>query len=703
MAAAQRRCWPRRAAGTLVLGGANAYSAGTALDQGVLNFANGTLPHGASSIHFYGGTLQWATGNTQDISAGIAPIANGQTAILDTNGNNVSFATGLSGGGGLTKTGMGMLVLAGSSGYSGGTTILAGVLQAGAGNALSVNSPVTISGGTLDASGFANTVNSLTIASGGLNLGLGNTLTCSGAAVLAGNLNVAGTGGAGNYQLLTYTSESGSFASTTLDASYGLLYKTTELDAEHKAQLGALTVTVANATVITGGTTALAVNVTNSAPSASDALDFTALVGGSGYGGSTTGSLAAASSGDFTITNAFNSTSLSAGSYTGTVTVTGTNSALGGLALDSGGTQTVTVNVLDHAAGSVTVTSGNGFLAHAGTSGLSATIAVGNAAGTRSDLEVDSAPSISQGALSGGPATPYYVSAGSAQTYTATFDAGNTPGAFSNTVTLVSAGDNQSLPGANPPGLLAVSITGNVYSGKAQWNAAGGSWGTSGNWMDAVGGGPSGAPGVSGYATDTATFGATASGGSAAVTLDSAAPVLSNLVFSNSNASWVIQPGTGNSALSLTGTDAGSPAAVTVICGTHYVQVPVVLESNLIVSSSGSLEIDGNISDGGLARSLTLDGGGTLVLAGTNSYGGGTLVNAGTLVLASGSALADGTSLTIGDGGEFASDPSAGASPIASSPTSPVPEPGTVALLAAGLVGGFAAWRKRKGTGHLFP
>ncbi len=63
--------------GSLVLGGANTYSAGTALDQGVLNFAAGTLPHGTASIHFYGGTLQWAAGNSQDISAGIAPIAAG--------------------------------------------------------------------------------------------------------------------------------------------------------------------------------------------------------------------------------------------------------------------------------------------------------------------------------------------------------------------------------------------------------------------------------------------------------------------------------------------------------------------------------------------------------------------------------------------------------------------------------------------------
>ncbi len=122
-------------AGTLVLGGVNTYSGGTALDQGVLRFAAGALPHGAANIHFYGGTLQWAKGNTQDISAGIAPVASGQTAILDTNGNGASFATGLSGSGGLTKVGSGALTLLAANTYMGATTISAGTLQLGNGAA----------------------------------------------------------------------------------------------------------------------------------------------------------------------------------------------------------------------------------------------------------------------------------------------------------------------------------------------------------------------------------------------------------------------------------------------------------------------------------------------------------------------------------------------------------------------------------------
>ena len=148
--------------GTLVLGGDNSYSAGTALDQGVLDFASGTLPIGTSSIHFYGGTLQWASGNTQDVSAAIAPIANGQTAILDTNGNNVSFATGLSGGGGLSKAGSGILTLTSANTYAGGTTISGGTLNINTDAALgatTANPNISFNGaGTLQfATGFNGT------------------------------------------------------------------------------------------------------------------------------------------------------------------------------------------------------------------------------------------------------------------------------------------------------------------------------------------------------------------------------------------------------------------------------------------------------------------------------------------------------------------------------------------------------------------
>ena len=69
---------------------------------------------------------------------------------IDTNGNNVSFATGLSGSGGLVKAGAGTLTLLAANSYSGGTTVLGGTLAGTTaslqGNILN-NAAVTFIGG----------------------------------------------------------------------------------------------------------------------------------------------------------------------------------------------------------------------------------------------------------------------------------------------------------------------------------------------------------------------------------------------------------------------------------------------------------------------------------------------------------------------------------------------------------------------------
>lgn len=90
-----------------------------------------------------------------------------------------------------------------------------------------------------------------------------------------------------------------------------------------------------------------------------------------------------------------------------------------------------------------------------------------------------------------------------------------------------------------------------------------------------------------------------------------------------------------------------------------------------------------------------------MILSGTNTYTGDTFVDEGTLIVASNAALPAGTSLIVGAGAKLIFDPTAAGSPIAGLPlaVTAVPEPGTLALLAAGLVVGMGlTWRKRKGT-----
>jgi len=100
--------------------------------------------------------------------------------------------------------------------------------------------------------------------------------------------------------------------------------------------------------------------------------------------------------------------------------------------------------------------------------------------------------------------------------------------------------------------------------------------------------------------------------------------------------------------------------------------------------------LSGGIGENSTGMSLCEDGGGLLILSGTNTYNGGTTVNAGTLVLASGSALPDGSSLTIGAGATMIFDPSAVATSMPSSTAlqiNPVPEPGSLTLLAVAIAG----------------
>jgi autotransporter-associated beta strand protein len=111
--------------------------------------------------------------------------------------------------------------------------------------------------------------------------------------------------------------------------------------------------------------------------------------------------------------------------------------------------------------------------------------------------------------------------------------------------------------------------------------------------------------------------------------------------------------------------------------------------STLTVDQTSTTTFGGSLRDGPAAQiGLALTGSGTLVLSGTSSYSGGTSVEAGTLVLTDPGALAGGSSLTVGASAAQYFDLSLGAvaSPADSAAAAAaVPEPGTLALLAAGL------------------
>ena len=235
-------------------------------------------------------------------------------------------------------------------------------------------------------------------------------------------------------------------------------------------------------------------------------------------------------------------------------------------------------------------------------------------------------------------------------------------------------------------------------SSPSTWAAAvSGSWSNAGNWSN--GAVPAGiAAGAVINASTTAAL---------TVTLDSPQTV-GSLVLGNSASGTVgyTLSGTGSNTLAMD--NAGSGATIAVTDGTHAINAPVILVDNLVVTSGGthgwtlSFGTASSITDNGEAFSLTMSGsGGMLIISGSDSYSGGTFVTAGTLEVTNPSALPDETSLTIGASGVFIFDPMAVAALATTSPglaVVPVPEPTTLALVIAGVVGlvGYRLMRRKK-------
>src|SRR5882724_2813301 len=100
-----------------------------------------------------------------------------QTADTNNNPQNVTLSGVLSGPGGFTKTGGGMLTLNGTNIYSGSTTVSSNVLALTGSGSMSNSSSINIgAGGTLDVSGLSSTT---------FNLSSSTSLSASGTATAA--------------------------------------------------------------------------------------------------------------------------------------------------------------------------------------------------------------------------------------------------------------------------------------------------------------------------------------------------------------------------------------------------------------------------------------------------------------------------------------------------------------------------------------
>ena len=162
-------------AGTLSLVSTNTYTGGTTITAGALQLGDGATVNGS------------VAGNiTDNATLGFA------------NPNAQTFAGIISGSGGVTKIGTGLLTLSGASTFSGGTAISSGRLQ--------IAGPTTISTGIISSS---------PVGSGTLTLASGTTLQDDGAArTLANNLVING-----NVTFSSNGTESLTFSPTGLTAA----------------------------------------------------------------------------------------------------------------------------------------------------------------------------------------------------------------------------------------------------------------------------------------------------------------------------------------------------------------------------------------------------------------------------------------------------------------------------------------------------
>ncbi|MFC5392892.1 autotransporter domain-containing protein [Bosea vestrisii] len=161
-------------AGTLILTATNTYSGGTTISGGTLQIGNG--------------------GTTGSILGDV--VNNGQ--LVFNRSNAISFNGAISGTGGLTKQGSGVLILSGANSYSGETSIEAGALVIDAARAMSAASDYMIAtGAQLQISDGLGAVTAASIAgAGAIQIGNGTTLKAGGSnASTTFSGSISGNGG----------------------------------------------------------------------------------------------------------------------------------------------------------------------------------------------------------------------------------------------------------------------------------------------------------------------------------------------------------------------------------------------------------------------------------------------------------------------------------------------------------------------------
>jgi len=657
--------------GNVNLAGANTHTGTTTLTSGVANLAiaegTGTGPLGnpatpAGSVIFGGGTLQYSDANQADYSGRLTTTGDNAYNI-DTNGQTVTFATGLaaSGASGLTKSGLGTLTLAGANTYTGTTTINAGMLEltgdnSGATGATTINSGTTLRAtaanslptgtmdlrGTLDLRSDASTTYT---APSVINLGGSSTINVGPA---------VGSSVTGGTQTLTKVRNGASRTLTVTGVNgYSLTIGTYERSDGNDNYIKALT--DLNINQLNYGKTKLyvapGVNLTVGDAVLNEFLDK--------YDDGTmtvTGDITSSGNGKLSVqsgllifngTMAINSTQPTQRLTVNNATIAGTGTINTPLYVDGSGS----INLMDGVVKTNLVLGNTLTFNNSTTKKLYFDLGAG-AAGT-DKITVDGNTTVSDAGAPvinlvqlGGIATP---STPGIYTLIDTTGAGTmaTADKFS-LATTKAFGQTFSL-GVVAEDLQVTTAAGTAGPATPTWTGTGAPnnlWTTTGNWDGAA---------IPGFSSDVLIDNNTVT----TTNLDDDFDIDSLTVGANATSSRTIAQGTtptGSTgmltieATSGTGITVATPASG---APTHTISADIGLakDQTWTVNTNAQLTVSGTISDFGVARSLTKDGDGTLTFnsASNVAYLGGTVVNGGTLI--NGTAGAVSGALTVNAGG----------------------------------------------------